>query len=321
MPRRAVGIRIAMAITGLVSLIFYLILALLLYRTVLFVWSFGLDPIMILAGVIAGTLLVGYLAYWLGPTRVVASLDAAPLPASRAPGLSRTLRSLCDRMDLSVPNIYLARLGLPNAFALSGPRPIIVIDGSLVRLLDPAELEAVLAHELAHLEGRDGLIQTLGYSLVQTAVGLPYLLMTPLFVIATGLARALALLRGRPDRWRDSRLVRIQFDIARAGSFVMLALLAVVRAYGRRRELAADDRAAEVTGRPLAMARALIKIHDRVDAGFPLGPASGDSNHPLLRLLTTHPPVDERVARLVKQADRSVSPESRSEDRWTRVRL
>ncbi len=137
------------------------------------------------------------------------------------------------------------------------------------------------------------------------------MLVLPLVILAGGIARALALVRGRPDRWTESLLGRVQHSALGVVGLLTVALTLLVLAYSRRREWAADDRAAAVTGNPLALARALRKIEraSTPDLGL-LTPlyVHGEDDNALSRLLSTHPPMDERIDRLVERAERDGVP-------------
>jgi heat shock protein HtpX len=180
-----------------------------------------------------------------------------------------------------------------------------VIDGSLFRLLTAAELEAIIAHELAHLKRRDSLVKTLGHSLVRTVTGIVWVGLLPVALLVGGVARAVALLGGNDP-------VTIRHTIRTADAMVtslvavcLFLLTAVVQAYSRHREYAADERAARVTD-PLALARALEKI-DR--ATTPSGLLStlvihGDEEGSVTDLLASHPPMADRIERLRRRAER-----------------
>ena len=105
---------------------------------------------------------------------------------------------MADRLGVAPPAVAVARMEMPNALAVGGGRGTIVLDGRLFRLLDGPELEGILAHELAHLESHDGLVQTLAYSLVRTAVGLVALALFPVTLLLRGVSRAAAWVGGEP---------------------------------------------------------------------------------------------------------------------------
>lgn len=254
------------------------------------------------------TLLAAYLSYRFGTARLLAGLDAAELPRTRAPEVYRRLDRLCLEMDVATPPLLVADLGTPNALSLGGPRTgVIVLDRRLLSLLTIDELEGIVAHELAHMERYDTFVQTLAVSLLRTLVGLVTLVLFPLVVLLDGVDRGMAWIRGRPARRNVGLAAWARRGV---GAFVGLLLGAVtllVLAHSRRREYAADERAAEVTGNPVALARALSKIHRATSPGWGLRSLlyiHGDRSEEetLRRYLSTHPPVDERIDRLVEMA-------------------
>ena len=189
--------------------------------------------------------------------------------------------------------------------ALGGARDgVVVVDRSLFTLLTTDELETIVAHECAHLASRDSLVQTLAYSAMRTVVGLLTLALLPLLLFVTGLARGVAWMRGRPMIWDDSSLGRFRALVSTGVVLVRGAFTLVIRAHSRRREFAADDRAASVTGKPFALARALAKIDRVSDPDWSLlSPlyTRGDETGSLGRVLSTHPATEARVERLLER--------------------
>jgi heat shock protein HtpX len=266
--------------------------------------------------VVGLTLALGYLSYRYGTARMLDALDARLLPPERAPALYDRLGELADRVGVEAPTVAVARMEMPNALAVGGARDgVIVLDGRLFRLLSGPELEGILAHELVHLASRDSLVQTLAYSLARTLVGVLMVLLFPIALLLDGLSKGLAWLRGRPTEGSPG-VDLLRATVGRAVLSVLVVLTLLVRAHSRRREFAADERAAEVTGRPLALARALRTIER---ASHPAGGllatlyVHAEESDPLSRMLSTHPPMDERVGRLVEMA------ETREGGRGTRV--
>ncbi|MFC7165112.1 M48 family metallopeptidase [Halospeciosus flavus] len=238
---------------------------------------------------------------------MLAGLNAVELPESRAPRLHHRLDDLTAEMDLEKPRVLLAEMRAPNALALGGrSNGILVFDRSLFHLLDADEFETILAHELAHIESHDSLVQTLAYSAVRTVVGLLTLVLLPAILLLTGVARAWAWLRGKPFHWEQSPMGRLRRRLGQIVALVFVLLTIFVRAHSRHREYAADDRAAEVTGKPMALARALRKIQRATETGFGLlSPlyVSGEEENALSRMLSTHPSMDDRIERLVEKAE------------------
>lgn len=268
----------------------------------------GLLP---LAGAfLASVVILGYAGYRMGTARLVTSLDARELPPERAPGLYRRLARLCDRMDVSSPPILVADLGAPNALSIGGPRRgVVVLDRQLFGLLTIDELEGLLAHELAHMESHDTFVRTLIVTAVRAFVALVFLCLFPIVLFLFGVDRAAAWIAGQP-RTRQFGLTRLfQFSVSLLLGAVLSLLTLGVLAYSRRREFAADSRAATVTGNPIALARALRKIHQaaRPKRGLlSLLYVQDDPNQERSRLLSTHPPVSDRVERLAESADQPV---------------
>jgi len=301
------GRRLLLALTGVAGLCFYALLAALGYRALSVLWAARPDPLTMTVLVVATGVTLGLVSYWSGTTQLRRQVGAVPLPPEYAPEVHRRLAAVADRMAAGRPELLVAGLGMPNALAIGGDGGAVVLDQRLLGLLSPAELEALLAHELAHLETNDALLQTVGYSLVQTVAGLVAMLVLPVAVLLGGFARAVAFLRGRPESASESLLGRAQRFalVVVAGIGVLVALLAM--GYSRRREFAADARAAEVTD-PLALARALAKIERASTPAFGLLTplyVHGDEDGPLTRLLSTHPPLDERIERLAAIAART----------------
>jgi heat shock protein HtpX len=309
-----------MAVVGVVVLVLYATAAFVVYRGLLYVWAQRPDPVTTVAVVLGLTVALGYASYRGGVASLRRQLDARELPRHRAPELHRRVAAMAAELDIEPPTLAVGRLGQPNALALGGPRDgIVVVDPGLFRLLDADELETILAHELAHLETRDALVKTLGSSLVRTVTGLVVLAILPVVILVMGVARGAAYLRGESPRDIAEATARAR-TYATAGVVVLLfGFTLALRAYSRRRELAADDRAVELTGRPVALARALARI-DRA-ARPPGGLLSdlvvhGDEEGTLTRLLATHPPMEDRIGRLVERAEAEarVSGRARARD-------
>ncbi|WP_135805588.1 M48 family metallopeptidase [Halorussus marinus] len=317
---RRVGLRVLTGLVGLALLAAYVGVAYLGYRLLAAIWLARGDVFTIVAWTTGLAVAFGYLNYRFGTRRLLARLDAVELPRSRAPGAHRRLDRLADRMDAGRPRLLVAALGAPNALAVHAPGgSAVVVDRSLFGLLSGAEFEALLAHELAHLERRDSLVQTLAYSAGQSLVWVVVVVALPFAVVASGLQRALDWLRGRPPAERDRPGAGLGRRIGQVVLVAFSGLTLLVLAHSRRRELAADDRAAELTD-PLALARALRKIERASQPGWGLlSPLTvrGEEDGPLTRLLSTHPTMDERVERLVARTDREPT-DAETRGNWQR---
>lgn len=304
---RGTWIRLLMLTTGVGMFVLYAAAAYLAYGGLLFLWQQRPDPVTTVV-VVAGTALAfGYASHQIGTARILRALDAREIQPHHTPELYRRVDQLAAEMGVERPRLLVARMEMPNALAMGGPSGgDVVLDARLFRLLSAAELEAIVAHELAHLRNRDGLVQTVGYSLVQTVAGLLLLALLPVTLLVAGTVRALGYARGDSFQRIQATTTRARLAVTSLSVVLLFVFTLALRAHSRRRELVADDRAAEVTGRPGALASALRKLER---AATPTGPLSslyihGDEEGPLTRLLATHPPMDERVARLEERAER-----------------
>ncbi|GAA0292060.1 zinc metalloprotease HtpX [Halarchaeum salinum] len=309
-----------MAAVGLALLVGYAGTAALAYWVLVTLWETRPDLMTTLAIVTVGVVVFGYLSYAFGTRRLLAQLDATPIARERAPGLYERTTALCERMETPVPDLYVGRMATPNAFALGGVGSgVVVLDRSLFRLLTADELEAILAHELAHLESHDGLIKTLAFSLGETLTGLLSIVLFPAVLLTTGMAKAWAWFTGRPGTWARTPFGTLRRALDGVIALGLVALAIAVNAHSRSRELAADDRAADVTGDPLALARALRKIERASEPAWSiLSPLyihddAGDDRPPIRKWFSTHPDLDERVGRLREKAARS-APREDGED-------
>ncbi len=322
MGRSGFGPRLLMAVVGLAVLAGYAGAAYLGYLAVQALWTIRPDPAVLIAVLACATAVWGYLSYRSGTARLLSAFPTTWLPRDRAPSLHRRLDRLVERMDLDRPELYVARMGVPNALAVGGPgRGALVLDRSLFRLLNADELDGIMAHELAHLESHDSLVRTLAYSAGRTVVALVTLAVLPAVLLLTGIARGWMWIRGRP--FSRGRLDTVREGIGRVLIVVFVGFALLVRAHSRHREFAADDRAVAVTGDPIALARALRRI-DRASKPrwglfAPLyreDDEDEDGDNPLAHWLSTHPPTDERIERLIENTE---TRERRVKPGWTRI--
>ncbi|MFB9809678.1 M48 family metallopeptidase [Haladaptatus pallidirubidus] len=240
--------------------------------------------------------------------RLLTRLNTAPLSEAQAPRIHMSIDRLTHRMSIDRPDVYITRLGQPNAFALGSQT--LVIDHSLVRLLTPAELEGVLAHELAHLENYDSLLQTLTMSLLRMITTLVLVVVLPFVVVISLGCWGFSLVMGRPIRGPNSVGNGLRRGLARLVMGLLIAPTLALQAYSRHREFAADQRAVAVLDNPLAFARALEKIQRESELGwglfsrvFPTRDRKTERT-PIERAFASHPPTDERVSRVREAAKR-----------------
>ncbi|WP_435178227.1 M48 family metallopeptidase [Halorussus sp. AFM4] len=305
---RRLGLRVLMALVGVALLAVYVGAAYLGYRLLAAVWLARADLLEVALWTAGLTVALSYLSYRFGTVQLLSQVGAAELPRRRAPAVHDRLDDLVDRMGVARPRLYVARIGAPNAMALGGIRGgAVVLDRSLFHLLTADEIEGLLAHELAHLESRDSLVQTVAYSAGQSVVWVVVALALPFVVAATGFRRTFDWLRGRPPADALAPVSALRRRVGRVVMIGFVALTLLLLAHSRRREFAADDRAATVTGNPLALARALRKIERATEPRWGMRSplyVRGDEEGGLTRLLSTHPAMDDRIERLVERADR-----------------
>ena len=221
--------------------------------------------------------LLGGAAYWYVDRFVLTLLGARELPVGEAPALHSTIARLAAAASMPSPKLYLISAPHPHALATGhGPRggAAVAVSSGLVAACPPAELEGVLAHELAHIRNRDVLVTT---AVVATAITI-----VELSRIGGFLQRALLFVFG---------------PVAAACVHLMLS---------PKREFAADRRAAELCGSPHGLADALIRLEQANEliefrgspAAEPLYTINPFAEEGLAALFVTHPPVGERVQRL-----------------------
>jgi heat shock protein HtpX len=294
-----------MAVVGIGVLFAHAVVA--LAGLALLGWLFADPPglLTILAALSVGVALAGYIGYRMNTLRLVASLQAQQLARGRAPELHRRLERLAREMEIAKPPVFVADLGAPNALSVGGPRQgAVVVDRSLLQLLTVDELEAILAHELAHLQSYDTFLNTLAITAMRTLVGVVFLFLFPVVLLLAGVDRALAWIAGRP-RWRPGFTRLFRFAVLVVLGLVLGPLSLLYLAHARKQEFAADRRAAEATGKPVALARALGKIHRANDpsAGLLSTLYTHDERSEQRRLFSTHPPIEDRVDRLLARVD------------------
>jgi len=243
-------------------------------------------------------------AYWFADKIVLRMYHAQELSPASAPELHAMLQALAVRAGLPMPRLYLIPEDAPNAFA-TGRNPrngVVAVTQGLLKVLDRNEAAAVIAHELGHIKHRDTLVMSVAATL---AGALSMLANAAMWGLLFGGHSS------SDDEDRHSPLAGLLG--------VMIAPIAatlVQMSISRAREFLADAASTRYTGTPLALANALRKIevgsHEiPMQAGSPAtahlfihNPFSGGG---LARLFSTHPPVEERIARLKAMASGRMS--------------
>lgn len=254
-----------------------------------------------------GVVIAAVSGYKLGTVRLVSHLDARELPVEQIPELNRRLERLCLRLTVTRPPILVADLDGPNALSTGGPgHGAVIIDQRLLSLLTIDELEAIIAHEVAHIDRRDTLVNSLALTGVRSLVGLVFILLLPIAIALAGVDRATGWIAGRPGH---------TIGLVNAFSLVIIVALGIVLSvftlsflwYSRRQEYAADRYAVEATGKPIALARALAKIDRASDprAGLVSILYTHETRNEQRSFLSTHPPIDRRIDRLLRYSEDS----------------
>lgn len=230
--------------------------------------------------------------YWFSDKIVLSMYRAQPLQPSDNPMLFQITEELTSRAGLPMPKLYIIDNPQPNAFA-TGRNPqhaAVAVTSGIVRLLPRDELQGVIAHELAHIKNRDILIATVA----ATVAGAISML--------ASMAKWAMIFGGRgSDRNSGNPIAAIVIMIV-----APIAAMLIQLAISRSREFAADETAARFVGNPLGLANALRKLEVKarqipMEASpatahmFIVNPLSGGG---FAKLFSTHPPVEERVARL-----------------------
>jgi len=225
--------------------------------------------------VFCGALLAGAL-YWYSDRVALGLAGARELPVGESPGLHSTVERLAAVAGVTKPKLYLMDDGLPRALAAGrGPRgSTLAVSAGLLSAASPAELEAVLAHELAHVRHRDVVVQTSVVVLAATLLEL-----------------------SRIGGWLSRVLLFFLGPLASAFVHLMLS---------PKREFLADATAAAICDSPHPMADALIRLDQASElvsfqgspATEPLYTINPFMEVGLAALFVTHPPVGERVRRL-----------------------
>jgi heat shock protein HtpX len=265
--------------------------------------NFGAPTVMVL--ILGAGMLV--FQYWFSDRMALFAMNARTVEADEEPEIHGMLDRLCALADLPKPRLAVADTDLPNAFA-TGRNPktaIICVTTGLKARLEPAELEAVMAHELSHVAHRDVAVMTLAGAagMVAGLIG--------------RFAVELGLFGGDDDD--ESGGGGIAFVVVLIlSAFVYLVAFLLTRLLSRYRELAADRGAAAVTGAPSTLASALTKTSGDLGriplrdlrAAEPLNaffftPARA-SGFSLSSLFATHPSLERRLRQL-SELERSLT--------------
>jgi heat shock protein HtpX len=278
---RDTGLQVRMLITLLLLGGVYAVLVGVLFAS-------GASGITIL--VVAGGLLA--LQFFTSDKLALRAMGVREVSPQEAPELHAMIDRLCVQADLPKPKVGVMHSSMPNAFAMgrSQKKSTVCATTGIMELLSPAELEGVMAHELSHVANRDVAIMTLAAFFASLAS----------MIVQFGFFFG----GGGDDDEGPSFLVVIAVALG-----VYIVSFFLMQALSRYREFAADRGAALITGRPSALASALMKIsgtmqripqqdlraHAELNA-FYIFPAGAKNS--LFNLFSTHPPMEKRIAAL-----------------------
>jgi heat shock protein HtpX len=248
--------------------------------------------------VIGLVIAVGFnlLAYFFSDKLALAASRARPVTEEELPQVYAIVRRLALQTNMPEPRIYVIDSPQPNAFATgrSPKKAAVAVTTGILEVLSVDELEGVLAHELAHVSNRDILISSIA-AMIAAAL--------------TMLARMAFWFGGGNNRESPLGAIGAILSLIVAPIAAMLIRLAI----SRTREFQADATGAETTGRPMLLASALEKISAGT-ARIPMNvnpataqlfidnPMKAVRGAGMMKLLSTHPPTEERIERLAQMA-------------------
>lgn len=270
-----------------------------------------LTGLLLLAGSFFGTegvitalvisLIMNFAAYWFSDKLALAMARAHEIPREQDPELHDIIEEQARRAGIPKPKVYVVNTDSPNAFATgrSPKHAAVAVTTGIRRLLTRDELEGVIAHELAHVGNRDTLIMTVAAAVAGAIAWIGFMGRWAMLFGGFG---------GRDSNGNNNSAGTI---LGIVGLLVVVVVLPIVAtlvrlAISRAREYQADATGAKTSGKPWALADALEKLEAgsrrrpmQVNEGvahlFIVNPLSGES---LINLLSTHPPIAERVRRL-----------------------
>ncbi|MBU2490438.1 MAG: zinc metalloprotease HtpX [Proteobacteria bacterium] len=280
---------------------------------------------MIVALVFAGVM--NFFSYWFSDKIVLRMYRAREVSPAEAPRLHSIVETLAARAGIPKPRVAILPQDAPNAFA-TGRNPshaVVAVTQGLLNLMDDGEVTGVLAHELAHVNNRDILLG----SIAATMAGA--------IMMLASMARWAAIFGGRG---RDDNSPGGVFGLIAMSILAPIAAVLIQAAISRSREFQADATGARIAGNPQGLARALEKL-GAYSARMPMRQGEGAvkatahmfivnplSGRSMASLFSTHPPVEERVARLmgstILPASGPIHPGGRGargkdEDFWKRM--
>lgn len=247
----------------------------------------------------AMALMMNFISYWFSDRIVLSMHQAQEVEPGDSQGLYEMVERLAQRARIPTPRVYIIPDHSPNAFA-TGRSPhhsAVAVTQGLLGVLNYQELEGVIAHELAHVKNRDTLISCIAATMASTVM------------FMANMARWASMFGGAQHRSDDEDRGGGALELLLMSMIAPIAATIIQFAVSRSREYMADATGAKLCGNPEWLANALRKIHN-ISVGLPLaagGPATAHmyivnpfSGSALLNLFSTHPPVEERIAKLLQ---------------------
>ena len=249
----------------------------------------------IIAFVIAMIMNVG--SYWYSDKIVLSMYQARELSEDEAPMLHRMVAELSANAGIPKPRVCVIPEDAPNAFA-TGRDPehgVVAVTDGIMRILSPEELRGVIAHEIGHIANRDILIQTIAGVLASVIVSI------------ANFMQFAAIFGGSSNDEEGGTNPIAAFLLA---ILAPIAASIIQMAISRSREYLADETGARICGQPLALAGALHKLgvasgqipmqngNPSTEQMFIVSPLFGFGGGSMANLFSTHPPLEERIARL-----------------------
>jgi heat shock protein HtpX len=293
------GLTIRMFTTGLMLVILYgAVIGLLI--------AFGISYVVVL--VFAAAIL--FVQYWFSDKIALFGMGGHIVTPEQAPQLHGVIDRLCAMADMKKPRVAIADTDIPNAFA-TGRSPnnaVVCATSGLMRRLDESELEAVLSHELSHVAHRDVAVMTIA-SFLGIVAG-----MITRIMFWTGMMGGFG--GGNNNNNNNNNqggdnAALVEMAVLVVSVVVYAISFLLTRALSRYRELAADRSGAILTGRPSALASALVKITGEMSRiptrdlrsaesfnAFYFTPAINTKGVSLSTIFSTHPSLDQRLAQL-----------------------
>jgi heat shock protein HtpX len=245
-------------------------------------------------------LLMNLWTYWFSDKLALTMARAHEVTPEQEPRLHRMVEEVAGMAGLPKPKVYIVENDAPNAFA-TGRNPkhsVVAVTTGIMHILNEDELKAVLAHELGHIKNRDILISAIVATVASAVMFIAFMARWSLFFGGFGRSR------------------NQYANMLGLAAMILIAILApigamVIRmAISRQREYGADETGARICGRPLALASALRKLQmgaqmrpmqvsESTAHMYTVSPLRSDF---MGNLFSTHPPVDERIARLERMA-------------------